>query len=407
MRQVKTLTAGELKKLCKKRSVWLTLGILLGLVLFMDLSRLFGSEYIEGEAVESRARQLEIERENARRFSGRLIDDVLLEEIRQAFGGIDTTDPGYAKTRKYQESARLYKSVSLVLQRLSMGYFASEENMQKVDATGAAELYQARREYQRLFYDAYGMSPAEQSYWERQADRIKEPMVYEYADAWDALLGNDFYMVGLFLIFLSAICVSGVFTEEHSLRTDQLILCARYGRKELYFAKLLAGSLFCICGGFLLLAASVLCNFVVYGPDGFHAQIQLYIVQYGLPVSVGSMFGVGLMLLFFLSLLSGVLTMVLAEAVKKGIGTLAILIGATFLTRIILIPSGFRWLSQAWTYLPANLLHEESVFDLRLVSLPGIKLAFWQFAPIVYLMAAILLAWVGKRIYCRYQVGGR
>lgn len=88
---------------------------------------------------------------------------------------------------------------------------------------------------------------------------------------------------------------------------------------------------------------------------------------------------------------------------------MAVLIGAALVERMVQFPPVtdlMRWLGQFWNYLPANLLHKESLFDLRLVSVFGIQLSVWQFAPVLYLLASVLLVWAGKRVYCGYQVQG-
>ena len=77
------------------------------------------------------------------------------------------------------------------------------------------------------------------------------------------------------------------------------------------------------------------------------------------------------------------------------------------LTRLIPVPATLRFLSQLWDYLPANLLYAEGFFDMRLVSVFGVHFTIWQFAPFVYIVVIALLALLGRRVYCRYQVNGR
>lgn len=379
-----TLAVCEWKKLWKRKSVWVTLGVMVVLIVGIACVSLIGVTDVNGKTM-TYMQKMKMEREYARSLSGRPMDDALLAEIR-ADGG-----------------SGAYRPVEAVIQSFAWNFEGSRPLDEET-------LYQARREYQQVFFDAYRMSEKEQKYWKEWEEQIKLPMVYGYAGAWENLVNNYLYMIGLMILFLTAICVPGVFTEEHSRRTDQVILCTRYGRKELYFGKILAGSLFSAVCGCLLLLAALACELVIYGPDGFGAAIQLSIIQYGLPLSVGAIFLIAVLLLLFVSLFAGILAMFLAELTRRWVGTMAALIGAALVVRIVQFPSTtdlLRWVGQFWNYLPANLLHKESLFDLRLVSVFGMQLTIWQFAPILYFLAAVLLVWAGKRIYCSYQVQGR
>lgn len=428
MRQFWRLTGFEFRKIWKQLSAWVTLGIMLLLVVFMNGSILMGSSYVAvqtgefqepGEASESddglgeagsgqettfletNAQKIRIRRENGRRLSGRLMDDALLDEVRQHYGSGIVEEYQYSMQEEERREARRYEDVYRIFREFGI-LFQDEAEDRTV-----SELYQGRKDYQAVFYREYGMTEGEQDYWEKQEEAVETPMIYEYSDGWKSFLTRDVYMIGLLVIFLTAICVTGVFTKEHSRKTDQLILCTRFGKKELYFAKICSGSLFSVICGFLLLGLSMLCDVLIYGADGFGAPIQLAVAQYGLPLTMGAMVWIVVMLLFFLSLLSGIAAMVLAEILKNGVATLAVLIGVTFLIRMIPVPVAWRALSQFWGCLPPNLLHMESLFDLRLFSLPGIRLTLWQFVPAAYLLASGLLVLLGKWMYCRYQVSGR
>lgn len=422
MKQFGMLTGFEFRKIWKQRSSWVTLGIMLLLVVFVSSSILMGSSSVtvqSGESFgeggspeesgggrevsfsESNAQKIRIGRENGRSLSGRVMDDALWDEVRQYYESGVVQKYQYSIQEEERKEARRYEDVYRIFREF--GILFRDEVREKT----AAELYQGRKDYQAVFYREYGMSEGEQDYWEKQGEAIETPMVYEYSEGWRAFLSRDAYMIGMLVIFLTAICVTGIFTKEHSRKTDQLILCTRFGRKELYFAKICSGSLFSVICGFLFLGLSVLCNVLIYGPDGFGAPIQQAIAQYGLPLTMGAMVGITAMLLFFLSLLSGIAAMVLAEILKNGVATLAVLIGATLLIRMIPIPVSWRALSQLWGCLPPNLLYMENLFDLRLFSLFGVRLTFWQFAPGAYLLVSVLLVLLGKRVYCRYQVSGR
>ncbi len=388
MKQWWSLAGYEWKKLWKRKSVWFTLGIMAAWLIAMDFGsmadRMSTGETVTGAPIQS----LPDRKTYARALSGRLLDDQLLTEMKES--------PGNVSIGPY---AAVYEA--------AQGFTRGTKDSLTMDEEG---LYQARKETQKLFFEAYRLSKAEQSYWEGQEAKMKIPIEYGYADGWQKLVCWDMYMIGLLVIFMTAICVPGIFTEEHSRGTDQVILCTRFGRKKLYYAKVFAGSLFAVGSGWCLLAVSVICKMLIYGPDGFHTPLQLAVSQYGLAISIGGAFLITFMLLFFVSLLTGALAMFLAEWIQKWAAVLAIIIAAASVMRLVNLQpftEVLRWISQFWSYLPANLLHEETLFDLRLLSFPGFKLTVWQFTPFLYTILTVVFIMAGKRIYCRFQAGGR
>jgi hypothetical protein len=74
---------------------------------------------------------------------------------------------------------------------------------------------------------------------------------------------------------------------------------------------------------------------------------------------------------------------------------------------IIQIPAQYRILGQIWDYLPTCFLSMWNTFDLRLVSLFGTQFTSYQIVPLIYIVGASLLAFLGSRIYCRRQISGR
>lgn len=98
----------------------------------------------------------------------------------------------------------------------------------------------------------------------------------------------------------------------------------------------------------------------------------------------------------------GTFTMMLSEWTKNSVGTMAVVIAITFLARLVEIPVRYRFFSQIWAYLPVNLIKESGVFDLRLVSVFGIKLTTWQFAPLLYVLLIAVFCVLGKIAYRRH-----
>lgn len=93
-------------------------------------------------------------------------------------------------------------------------------------------------------------------------------------------------------------------------------------------------------------------------------------------------------------------------AQQKGCGTLSA-VGTILLGMFVSVPERYRALSQLWSYLPSEFTATWNIFNPRTVPLFGIYLLPWQAAPLLYLVAGILLVLLGKRMFAGYQVSGR
>lgn len=400
MGQFKTLFWYEFCKIIKRRSTWLTLAVLVVLLVFMDTGNLFGGIYVDGVLLESHAQAIQKDRANGRALSGRLLGDSLLAEMQEGQKRLAQEEmPKFMFTEEYAKYIRAYRPISYVVE----GFGADPGS---TDETG---LYQARRELLETHWREYGLSQEETAYWQKKEEQLGQPFPYQYGDGWWRLISYDFYMLGIMAAFFASICMTGVFYEDHSRKTDQLILCSRLGRKQLYLVRLCAGSLFSLCAGLLLFLVSLACELGTFGPEGFSAMIQLFWPQYSYPLVLGKMALIMAGLFFLISIFYGAFSMVLSEAAHSQVGAMATVIVVVVLQRLLPIPASLRGLSQLWNYLPANLLslERQGVFDPRLVSMPGVRLTVWQLAPILYIGAILLLGLLGRRVYCRYQVQGR
>lgn len=383
-----TLYAFELKKTLKRRVVWTTCIIMLCIILAANVSSLFikyvsidenGSEkYISGyeKAVETR--------EYAKMLSGRRIDDELLSEMKAAYG-----DAAYREIYDY------------VLDYT--GYDAYDNGAIDVDE---AELYQIRVDALEEENQYWGIGEAERFYWEIQEERIEKPFRYEYCRGACLFLAR-INLLSYLWIFLIAICLSGSFGEEHARRTDQIILCAKYGKLPLYLARMAAGITFGVGGtaAFYLLQMFVIT--AVYGTGGFGVSLQLYLWMCSWAVSIGE----GIFILFLVSLIASVacsvLTMLLSEALHNGIATLAVMFGGTFFTMFVQLPLRYRFISQVYDLLPARLLNESGFLDKRLFCVFGRYFTGLVTAPAFYLAAAAVFGGIGYQAYKRYEVSGR
>ncbi|MDE5864961.1 MAG: ABC transporter permease [Lachnospiraceae bacterium] len=399
MRQFGILFFYELKKIMKRKNTWITFGILLALYLFVTGGRLLGSSYVDGEFLETHKEGFAIDKKNGERLSGRKLDDALLEEMKEAYAGMEDKERKYMLTEEYQTKVRPYSIIFNIVQFSDVNPFTVTEE----------QFYTARQAEVEKSWEEYKLTQGEKEYWQEKEGKLEEPFTYYYAEGYDDLISmSGIYMVCLWVSFLIAICMSGVFTEEHGRKTDQLILCSRLGRNEIYFAKILAGGLFSLLVAVFFLGIELLGVFTTYGSEGFSTMLQLFYSAYSYPLTEGQVLFIMMGILLLAALLTGIFTMVLSEMTKSNIGSMATVVVILFLTRLVPIPLTWRFLSQIWNFFPLNILKLDAGFvDVRLVSLFGLKLTSWQFAPILYVVLAVVLVLAGKKVYCRYQVQGR
>lgn len=250
------------------------------------------------------------------------------------------------------------------------------------------------------------LTEAEYSYWENKDSQIARPFVYEYTDGWGNLWEYA-YTLNYFLFLLLAMCLPNVFSEEYAQKTDAVILCSKYGRKQLYYAKILAGAVFSVVSAILIFGVTLLSSILVYGADGFSAALQAAFPLSSWNVTVGE----SILILFFtlltISLLYGCLIMFLSAVIKNGIAVMAIPVGMMAMTMMMDVPYQFRLASQIYDLLPTNLLTKWELWDDRLISVFGQYFTNYQIAPVLYLVFAVLLVLIGKIVYQKHQVQAR
>lgn len=267
------------------------------------------------------------------------------------------------------------------------------------------QLKEGRRENITLKYSKYRLTKGERAYWQKKEEAVEKPFTLQYAGGFENMIGmSGCYMSLLMVTFLVAVVVSRIFAEEHARRVDQLALSSRFGKKQLYYAKILAGTVFTGFSTLFLTGMISLITFVMYGTEGASAAIQLIAGWYSYPLSVGEIMLIMLGIIFLAALLTSIFTMVISEKLKSSALAMAVVIFCIVDIRLINIPSAYKVLSQIWNFWPINMVLLENFLDLRLVSLFGVKLTCWQFVPILYILAGTVLVLIGKRIYCKYQV---
>ena len=388
MNNIATLYKFELRKIVKRKVVWITLSAMLALTVLTSLNGIMFTSFSssDGESLSSYEMAMR-DRSYARRLAGRAIDDTLLKQMQSA-----TDTWTYSAIYIYAWHIFDGNSTTLVT-----------TNDQAFDAR---DLYNARMDNISRRQKQQLLTSAEEAFWQAQESKIEVPFIFDYTQSYKTIL-SEIYVLNVMVLLLLAICLSGVFSDEHLRQTDQITLCCRQGRTPLYTAKILAGVTFGIVSALLLFSTAALSCFLVYGTDGFHAALQLVSPESSRPLHLGETTLILLGLLLIAALLYSIATMFLSQHLRNSVATMSIMVGTTLLTLFFNMPQNIRLFSQIYSYMPARLVNMDSCLDNRLVTIFGISFTNWQLGPVVYMLLVIILIFAGAGMYRRYQVRGR
>lgn len=415
MCQLGRLYIYELKKIVNRKIVWIVGCVMVVLCAFLSFSDLVSTSGYYGDTEVTGYESVKINREYAENFAGREIDDKLLSEMQDSYKS-DSEETGSKEDNivvgdqiavvvggsEEDEEETLISEYTPIYSYVQ-GITEDSDSTLEVDA---ATLY-AKWESSILQNRADQMvTEKEQKYLEMRDAQIQTPFVYQYTDGW-ANLWEYAYTINYMVLLTLAVCLSGVFSMEHQRKTDAIILCSRYGKKQLYLAKILAGGTFGAVTAFILFGVTAVTSIFVYGADGFSAALQLAFPLSSRNLTVGESVLLLFCLLMIVSVLYSIGIMVLSELVKNSVAVMAVPVGFMILTMMVDIPYQFRVASQIYDLLPTNLLAAWELWDDRLVSVFGTYLFNFQIASMIYVVVIVAVFLLGKQIYQRYQIGGR
>lgn len=399
---MRTLFIYEWKKLVNRRIVWVCVVLSLLLIMITVGSPLLGSYYVNGERLGSNYEQFQLDKSYQKALDGRAIDGELLQEMQTAYSKVPSEAEQYSWTEEYQKYARPYSAIfNYIRQTTGM-------NVREVTEWGAGTeaLYAKRLEKQELRWESFQLTEQEKVFWREMEEKLENPVTFRYAEGYSVLI-SAVYTIGLLSILMVAICLAGVFPEEHVRKTDQLILSSKCGRQEIYRVKFLAGILFAFLMTLLFVLFSLAAAFLLYGAEGFGAAFQLIYTGFSCPLSAGEAVLIAYFMVLFAGTFMGALVMMLSEVIHSSVSTLAIAVGIILLPMLFSMPDEYRLLAQLWSYLPSDFVACWSIFSVHTVIIFGKVLQAWQVVPMLYTVLGILFAFVTKRAFMKYQVSGR
>lgn len=361
---MRTLYWYEIKKLLSQKVLWIAFFIMMALIVAQGLSGLIvGNADLLKKADE---------------ISGRKVDQELILEIQKE-----------NKLDDYPMMKNLWTQC-----------------LQNNDLTGVDEqiLYESRLAVNESQMNAYQMSDEEKAYWSGKDAKVQKPFVYQREDGYASLF-STIYILNFLLLLLVGISVTGVFADERSRGTDQIIFCS-VNKHKIFWAKMLAGITVGVSIAVVFFGLTLLLGIGVYGAGGFDTQIQINIPGCMLPITIGQ----AVFILFGLLVMAGILYAVLSAFLSQILGNHSAAMGVMvmiMLLSMLNIPENFRIISQMWRYMPGAFIGSWTFTDYRLTKVFGHYLNIFQMAPIVWGLVAAIVFLIAKLAYDRYQVKGR
>ena len=403
MNTFKTLYRYEMKKIVGRkifRVMLFSCQLITVVVIAMHLS---GKSYVDGEVVDTHYNMFLTDRAYERALSGRAIDQTLLKETMDAYRKIPDPAGRWTLTDEYQTYARPY---SAIYRRISL--FLDRDFLEDVLLWEADEnaFYQARLSYLEDHWQKNFLTDAEKEFWRGKEAEVQTPFLYDYHEGYIMYI-ISFNILNILIPLFLAVCLSGIFADEHTRRTDQLILSGAKGKTTVYQAKIAAGATVSLAVTALLLITAVVTALSLYGADGFGMQMQAELYPFSYPMSIGQACLIMSAMALFAALLTGILVMLLSELLRSAVASMAVIISFVLAALVINIPSQFRFFAQLWDWLPVSFPDRWYVFDVRTIPLLGHCLVSWQIVPVLYLVCSAGIAVLGRRIYQKYQVSGR
>ena len=391
-----TLFRFECKKLFRKKLVWACLAVMV--VMSVLTGWLSNRSYHSFDGIEISSEEYQrLTQESQLALAGRTIDETLMQEMLESKRIVDSMQlNSYEDVESFLLGHQGYVDVNTWVKQI-LG--------EVPESLTATQVYDARIALQEEIWEEAGLSEGEKDWWRKQESQVEKPFVYDKTSTWENLSGI-IYSINIMGILMLGVCLPGIFSDEHTRRTDQLNLAAPFGRK-LCSVKLLVGALFGFGSFILFLVCGAVPAVLVYGTEGFQAAVQLMLPDYAMKLTMGQLVLIMSGLLLASSVVCSIFAMVMAEVLHSGIAATALMVAVVLAADMLPIPYSVRWLEEVVSYLPSQLVTAWEVLDVRLFPWFGTYLTPWQAGPILWAVAAVLLTLLGRRAYCRYQISGR
>ena len=246
------------------------------------------------------------------------------------------------------------------------------------------------------------LTSSEANYWKEKTGNLQEYQ-YGYHKGWSMILDTLTWPVLIMMII--CIGIAPIFAGEYQSKCDSLILCMKYGKSKLIFAKIVSGWLYatCVYWGITLIYSSVYMIFL--GTQGADLPIQLKYpaMSVGYNLTMGEAVVIALLLGYFFALGIMGITLFMSALLKN---TYAVIIVAFLL---IIIPTflspdtgGYTW-SHVLSLLPPKIA-DFSFQSYTAYSIGNIVLSWPVMAILINAIVAVICSVLGYIVFRKHQV---
>ena len=327
-----TIYKFELKKLfCSRVNIIALAGSVLMLI-FLVVSSIAEARPVSGEA--------------AAELNGRAIDGQLIDELKPALKYVNGTT--------VMEITGEYEKYVPVMDVLDVMITAIDED---IDLTKIQEngLYERREQELIQRMQIQGLTKEEKEFWLNREAMVQKPFVYRYHRGPGNLL-RAFQALGFFILLLSAVGLSGSYARESADNMNQLLLCSRYGKNELYYIKLAAGFTWVMTAALIVFLSVMIPYFGIYGMEGTGEMLQLVKPMSMLPYTIGHMLAVYLGIYLLAAVLFAAVTMSLSVITQNQLATICGLMGYLLIDLFVEFPDQYSLLQKIWLLRPNAIL---------------------------------------------------
>ena len=376
---LKTIYKYELKKLFFARVNMIAMAGSVIMLVFLVISSL--SESIPAS------------REAERELDGRVIDGQLFEEIEPVL----QYENGMTVLKITEGNEQYVPILNMI-----MPITGDEFDFSRFYGMG---FYELRRQRIDQRFEKQDLTEEEIAYWEELDAKVAKPFIYHYHSGPRELL-KSFQALGFFILLMSAVGLSGVYARETADNMNQLLLCSRYGKKELYLIKYAAGITWILTAAVLVILALLIPYSLIYGMEGTGEMLQLVKPLSMMPYSIGKMLGVSVVIfLLAAAVLFASLTMLLSVITQNAIAVTCGLLGYLIVDLFAAVPDRLRLLQAIWSLRPNAILMNTGFVNYRLIRVAGRLFLNYQAAPVIYIIIAAAAMLIGRGVYSRLQVG--
>lgn len=271
----------EMRKIFSKAMGKMTLGILLAALAVVSWLAVSGVVFVDADGEShtgtGAVRQL---RALKTEWAG-MLDIGQLQRVLAENGRINRTPE--ALSRDYREADKAYarkQGFSDILALMNCAFSPFREydayRVDSVSAEAAGDFYENRIANLRKWLDTEAKelyTDTQKSYLTAQYEKLETPLYYTYQDGWEAVTEYAPTMIMLILLTL-AFPVSGIFSNEFTLKADSIFFSAKCGRNKAVRSKLEAGLLLTtmVYWGVMLVYSAIVLG--ILGTDGANCMIQ-------------------------------------------------------------------------------------------------------------------------------------